>query len=428
MASFQLQTRGSIRRSIGKNLGILIDGVATSTTDTSSLIDTKNLLGGDDEHNQKEVMIYDAAGTIVDGESSIVSDFAGSTNDATCAPVFSAAITILDKYEMWKNPWRIADINDAINQAIINVTSRALAIKETHTTFTEDDKYLYDVLSGFTHVNKVEYVYTIGTEDLLSDCETAWTAGTSVTATADSSFKKKGTYSAKFVVAAGAASGATLCYLDITLVDISDCTEIELWMYSSVTVTAGQLQFMVGATAAIASPVETIDIPAMTGGKWYRHVISLANPHSDTAIISIGVRQASGVDVGAFTFYLDDIKAVDALTKEYRELSNEYWNISRGATPYLMLNTNGLSLVGDNTQLRLTGYSYPALLSDDTTDSEVDPAYIIAQTTGRLLVSHAKSSYLDIHDRAKLSQYWLGEADRMISGMTPSIDGEGREV
>ncbi len=172
----QSLTLGAIRRSIGKNLRIVIDGAATSTTDTSSLIDTKNLLGGDDEHNQKEVMIYDAAGSIVDGESSVVSDFTGgTTRDATVSPVFSAAITTLDKYEMWKTPWRIDDINDAINQVINEITSRALLIKEDSTLFTESSKYLYTIPSGFTHLSLVEYVYNKGFYHLLSDCETAWT-------------------------------------------------------------------------------------------------------------------------------------------------------------------------------------------------------------------------------------------------------------
>lgn len=425
----QTLTLGAIRRSVGKNLGIIIDGIATSTVDTSSLLDSKNLIGGDDEYNRREVMIYDSAGgTIVDGETSIVTDFAGATNDATCAPAFSAAITALDKYEMWKTPWRIADINDAINQAINEVTGRALQIKEAHTAWTEDSKYLYNVLSGFTHLSIVEYVSSEGVDHLLSDCETVWSQGTSVTATADTAFIKKGTYSAKFVVAAGAASGATLCYEDISLVDISDSKEVELWMYSSIALTVGQLQFMLGATAAIASPLETINIPAMAASTWYRHILTLANPHLDTAIISKGVRQASGVDVGAFTFYVDDVRATDYLTKDFKELPGEYWELAQGSTTYLQLTSSGLSVVGTDTQMRLTGFQIPARMTADTDESEVDPSYLIAKATGRLLISHAKSSFLDIDDRKSLSQYWLGEAARMETRITTSMPGGTRVV
>lgn len=422
--SQQSLTLGAIRRSIGRNLGIVIDGVATSTTDTSSLLDTKNLLGADDAHNQKEVMIYETTDTAApQGESSIVSDFVVATNDATCAPVFTAAITALDKYEMWKYPWRIADINDVINQVINEITGKALQIKETHSVFSESSKYLYDVLSGFTHLGKVEYAYSKGIDHLLADCETAFTAGGSVTASADTAFKKKGTYSAKFVVAAGAASGATLCYLDISSVDLSDAKEVELWVYSSIVLTVGQLQFMLGATAAIASPLETINIPAMAAGTWYRHVITLANPHLDTAIISIGVRQASGVDVGAFTFYLDDVRATDFLTHDYKELPEEYWNIAQGSTPYLMLTSSGLSVVGSVTQMRLTGYRIPARMTADTNVSEIDPAYLVAETTLQLALRHP-----DIDGWAYLVKYWAGEAARMKTGITTSLIGTARAI
>ena len=170
MMAIQSLTRGAIRRSIGKNLGILIDGVATSTIDTSSLLDSKNLLGGDYEHNQKEVIIYAPTGSIVAGETSIVFHFDAQSHDATMSPVFSAVITAGDKYEMWKTPWRIADINDAINQAINEITNKALQIKEDSSLFTETDKHLYTIPSGFTHLYKVEYVYN-QTEVAVEDCE-----------------------------------------------------------------------------------------------------------------------------------------------------------------------------------------------------------------------------------------------------------------
>ena len=424
----QSLTRGSIRRSIGNNLGILIDGEATSTVDTSSLIDTKNLLGGDDEHNQKEVIIYDATGSIVDGETSIVSDFDGGTNDATMAPAFTQSITDGDKYEMWKTPWRIADINDAINQAINEVTNKALQIKEIHTPFTETDKYLYDVLSGFTHLFEVEYVYSIGTEKTIHTCDAKWDEleDTDVTAYLDTSFKKEGSGSNKLVVAAGAGAGDILLTDDITEVDLSGCTEVQIWIYSTVALSAGDLQLLLDDTAQCSSPVESLDIPATTANIWTRHIISLANPQSDSAIISVGLKMV--VDKGAFNLWADDIKAIDALTNQYRELPIEYWDIAKGSTPYLMITSSGLSLIGTETQMRLTGYKIPSRMTADATESEVDPAYLIAQCTGRLLISHAKSSFLDIHDRARLSQYWLGEANRMLSGLTPSMPGTTRSI
>ena len=173
---FQDQDRGEIRRSVGVNLGIVTLGVATAaSTDKSSLEDTKNLLGPDDEHNGKEVLIYETTDEAVpQDESSIVSNFTSSSNIATCVPIFTAEITTLDKYEMWKRPWRIADINEVINQAINEATGKVYPVKSITSAFTWADKYLYDVLSGFTHLTKVEFVQS-ETAVTVDKCEVAWT-------------------------------------------------------------------------------------------------------------------------------------------------------------------------------------------------------------------------------------------------------------
>ena len=426
MSAIQQISRGEIRRSIGKNLGILIDGVATAADDGKTLLtDTKNLLGGADEHNQKEVLIYDAAGSIADGESSIVSDFA--SNVATCVPVFSAAIAIGDKFEMWKTPWRIADINDAINQAINDITAKSLKIKETHTAFTETGKYLYDVLSNFTHLYRVEYVYNIGTEKTIHKCDAVWNekVATGVTASIDTNFKKEGSGCLKLILATAAATGV-LASEDITSLDISGCSEAQIWVYSTIALDAGDIQLLLDNTAECASPLESLNIPATAANTWTRHIISLANPQRDYAIISVGLGMV--VDKGSFDLRVDDIKAIDARTNEYRELPIEYWNIAQGSTPYLQITDNGLDLISDNKQLRLSGFQIPSRMTVDSTTSEVDPGWLVAQVTGRLLISHAKSSYLDIHDRARLSQYWLGEAAKIESGITTSVPGTARVI
>ena len=427
-SSFQAQTLLLMRHSIGRNLGIVIIGSATTTVDTSSLIDTKNLLGADDDHNGKETRIYDAAGSIVDGENSIVNDFTSSTNDATMSPVFTASITNGDLYEMWKHPWRIADINDAINQAINEVTNKALKVKETHTTFSESGKYLYDVLSGFTHLSLVEYVHSVGTQKTIHNCDAIFAelVDADVTASVDTEFKKEGSGSLKLVAVAGLGAGDIMATEDITSLDLSGCTELQIWIHSSVALSAGDLQVLLDNTASCASPVESLNIPATTANTWTRHIISLANPYNDAAIISVGIKQVN--DKGAFTLRVDDIQAQDALSKEYRELPMEYWGVAKGATPYLELTVNGLNTAGTNTQMRLTGWQIPARLDADATESDIDPAYIIAKATGRLLIAHAKSAYLDIHDRQALSQYWLGEAAKKEGGLTPTLTGSTRKV
>lgn len=420
----QLQNRGEIRRSVGRNLGNVLIGAATSTTDTTSLIDTTNLLGGDDEHNNKQVMIYDAAGSIVDGETRRVTDYAGTSQDATVT-AFTASITALDKYELWDTPWLIADINDVINQAIIAATAKGtLKFKQTATQFTLPNVYEYNCLTGYKGLYLVEHCTGVEIEKVIDNCDTEWTEGSNVTVTADTSHYIEGIASNKLVVAAGASATQVLAYHAISKVDLSECDKLEISIYSTIALTAGQLQVRLDDTALGASVVESLDIPATTANTWTRHVITLANPLSDSAIIYVDIYQVA--DVGACTLYIDYITGVLDGSRVYKELNPSYWSIVQGTTPYLKLTQNGKAQVGNTTLLRLSGYQIPDIFSDDTTDCDIDPGYVIAFATGTLALSHAKSSRLQINDRQKFAQYWLGIAESLKLGLGVPIFPDAR--
>jgi len=416
----QARNRLEIRQAIGYNLADIIVGTATGGGDTASLLDTYGLAkGGDDEYNGRQVQFNTlAAGS--PPEKTFVSDFADTGSDATLAPVLSGAVAANDTYEMWKT-FLVEDINDAINQAIMEVTARCLQMKETHNNHTAKKTYEYAWLTSFKALHSVEYVSSVGEEVIIHRCNAVWDelVDGDVTASLDTALEKEGTGCLKLVVAAGCGAGDILATEDISSKDLSECDELEIWIYSSVALSAGDLQVLLDDTAQCASAVESLNIPATTAATWTRHVISLANPHLDTAIISVGLKMVT--DKGAFTLYADDIKAVKATSRVYRELNPEYWSIVKGSTNYLRFTENGFSVVSSPTQIRLTGYQLAALLSDDTTDSEIDPAYLIAAVTGNLLISHAKSRSLDINDRQKLSQFWLAKAEKMKIGLTTDI-------
>ena len=136
-AKIQLQAREEIRKAIGYNLGCIIVSTAKSTVDTSSLIDTYGLQrGGDSDYIGSQVIIYSATGSIVDGEKSWVTAFDSSTKDATCTPVFTESIATGDAYELWRPPFTVEDVNDAINEAIMDITDSCLQVKETETNYT----------------------------------------------------------------------------------------------------------------------------------------------------------------------------------------------------------------------------------------------------------------------------------------------------
>lgn len=424
MGVFQEQNRQEIRQAIGFNLADMFLGEQTSTTDTSSLIDTYALAasrGGDDEFNGRQVHIYDATGSIVDGEKSWVTDYASSTFDCTCAPVFTASLTDGDKYEMWK-VFTVEEINNAINQAIIDATGDSLVTRVTDGNFTLSGEYEYDWLVPFAFgldfkgLHKAEYLADVGTVHDIDLCEEAWDAlaGGNVTCATDTTYNVEGDYAGKITIAVGAAANDIVATNVIGSLDISDCDEVEITIRSTVALSAGDLHLLLDDTAACASGsvVETLDIPATLANTTTTHVIDLANPHLDTAIISVGIELET--DKGAMILYVDRIRAVKSSTKRYVSLNPDHWGIAKGDTPKFKLTDQGLSLVGENTQMRLSGYAAPDIFSDDTTDSEIDPAWIIDRVTGRLLIAHAKSSRLDIKDKTNLSKYWLAEAQARL--------------
>jgi len=408
MSVIQSRTRVQIRQSILRGLKGIV-GIATGGGDNASLIDTYGLQGGDDNKNGMMVYMTKVAG-VAATDKTYISDFAGSTFDATLAPVVSGVVAAGDTYEVYPRPYTVDDVNDLIDRAIMEVTRKALVTKQTTSQFTQDDQYEYDWLSGFSGLHKVEYVSSVGVDHLLSDCESAWTAGTSVTATADATMERMGTSCAKLVVAAGAAAGAVLGYIDISSLDISDCDRIEFDMYSSIALTAGYLDFVLDDTAACVSPIESIDIPAMTAAKWYRHSISLANPHSDTAIISLGV--VNTTDVGACTLYFDNIRAVKEGSKVYLPLNPQYWGISKGSTNYLKFTTSGLSVVSTPTQIKLNGYELPTIMTTDSETCDVDPEFVIEWSMAYLFLYHSKSPNFDIKNRSELGNLHLALADK----------------
>ncbi len=94
----------------------------------------------------------------------------------------------------------------------------------------------------------------------------------------------------------------------ISSLDLSGYDTVEFWIKSTVALTAGQLRLRLSASASAAATTEELAIPATSAGTWTRHQVALANPHSDTAIISVGLIHTS--DIGAATVWLDEVRAL----------------------------------------------------------------------------------------------------------------------
>ena len=143
---------------------------------------------------------------------------------------------------------------------------------------------------------------------LIHDCEAVWNelVDGDATVTLDTTIEKQGSGCAKMIVGAGLASGDIIAADDITTLDLSSSEKVVLWVQCTETRASGDLQLLLDNTAQCASPVETIDIPALVANTWTQVTLTLSNPTNDIAIISVGLKFTTNAE--ACTIYLDHIR------------------------------------------------------------------------------------------------------------------------
>ena len=144
-----------------------------------------------------------------------------------------------------------------------------------------------------------------GTALLVEDCEDTWNELATAGVTLSVQTGKVGTYCAR---AATVAVGIAILMGEVIAKNLAAYDGIYLWARSSLTTVAGDLQILLDDTALCASPIETLNLPALTAATWKQCFIRLATPASDTALISIGLKSA--VDLADGTFDVDEVEAL----------------------------------------------------------------------------------------------------------------------
>lgn len=211
---------------------------------------------------------------------------------------------------------------------------------------------IYDTILNFELFNDYEYAYSAshvyklnlaGTswtnvlDTVLEDCEDAWNeiVVSGVTSTADTTDKKVGSASAKFVLTDAVAATTIIASEARAAINLTNMTKIVLWIKSSVTTAAGDLRLLLDNHAACVSPEEEINIPALVANTWTEVTLTLANPASDTAIISIGLRYQT--DLGACSIWLDELRydTIECLSQYDGQIicgltANKYYYSSTG--------------------------------------------------------------------------------------------------
>lgn len=379
MAILNAQTLEQLRVSVGRNFRAVYTSTMTSAGSTSTFIDS-TLENADDYINGRW---FRATSGTNDGAERIVDDYTGSTTTGTTrGDVLAASTADGDTYELWDHDLRPTDVDDYINQAIRAVTRAGAPPVRDISLHTSTYQRVLPIPSNVVGIHSVEYRSWFTYLDV-ERCESAWSelVDDDVTASADTEDKREGSASAKFVCAAALGAGDIIATNTVSL-DLSGYTHIEGWIKTTVaTSAAGDLQLLLDNTAQCASPLETLNIPALSADTWTRFRLALANPESDTAIISVGLQHTT--DIGAATIWLDDIKAVRDNDEDWEPLNWKHWSIDRDARE-IILRPEAYYTAPYN-MLLLRGYKKPTVLSADSDSCDIEPAYIIAKACALIL-------------------------------------------
>ena len=401
MPVIQGRTRAQLRQSVGYNLGAVYVSSASGNGSTTTIVDN-TLIGGDDNHIGKWVIFNDASADTV--ETSRVSDYTASSTTATVSPAFAQASATSDTYELWDDIYAPARIDDFINQAILDATGHTYDPVESLALHSDGNTLRYDIPSGFSMIQNVYYRSKVDFTRLHS-CAAAFdeTVDSDFTVSLDTENKKQGAQSCKFVIAAGASAG-DIATDSITSKDISGYDYIEFWIKSTVATSAGNLKILLDNTASCASPLETLSVPALSADTWTFCRVALANPETDTAIISVGLEYDS--DLGACTVWLDDISVVKNDSAQWDKVPRNLWKIDKQESD-IVLDDYFKGLASYNL-LKLVGGDKPALLTTDSATSEIDEQYVISRATALAFASASGGPNTDPDNKNNMAGFWMG--------------------
>ena len=408
MPSIQGRTREQLRQHIGRTLGAVYvsSASASGSADNNTLVDNTIVLGGADNQIGKWIRFTSGSN---DTLTRRVTDSAISSNVTT--HTFMPAVgtrTASESYELWDSAFNPDDIDDFINQSIMFATGWVYDPIENIELHGDGKQKRFDIPSNISMISKIEYRDKIDSTRIHA-CGTTFDEKTDgdFTQSLDTKDKKQGSQALKMVIAAGASAGDFVTD-SITSKNISGYDTIEMWVKSTVATSAGNLKLLLDDTASCGSPLETLSIPALSADTWTFVRMSLANPETDTAIISVGLEYDS--DLGACTVWIDDIVAVANDTAEWTALERRNWKIDKESRD-LILARDGHMAVG-YALIKITGGDKPALLTADSSTTEIDEDYIISQSITLALLASSGGPSTDPDAKRQLSAFWSDQAQR----------------
>ena len=417
MAAFQSRTREQIRRSIAANLDQSPASSATGTGSSTTIVDASTM-GGDDEYNGGWIIFTSGAN---DGVIRRVTDYTSSTGTFTFKPA-AGSTSSDDTYEYWRAEYPPERIHEFINQAITQRTPRGLVINEDISNHGHIRDSRYDIPTAMAAISRVDYRHQYSGKKV-DEASTAWTVSLlqedsppAVTIVADSEDNKAFSSSTRMYLSG--VSAATVGYKDISSLDLRRYDTLEFWFKSSVTHAAGDLTIVLGEGSTLATPRETINIPAATARTWTYMRVSLANPELLSAIKSVGLKFVTGTSTRYI--WINDIKAVDTESAVHNRLWSGTYRVDREARK-VFLSESARKEVGYNL-IRLIGYKLPSLLTADSDTATLDPDLITARATSKALFSLARGRTTDPDDNDRRAAFFEGiaaQAERSLPAIRP---------
>ena len=414
MPVIQGRTREQLRVDVGYNLGhpfvtIEADATGISTTFISDDIP----LGSNGEHRGKWLVF--TSGTN-DGSVRKVTGSAVTDGQTTLIfhPAASAATADGHTAELWNEDHDPASIHNFINQAIKNATGSVYDPVTDISLHADGKTTRFDIPTGFAMLQKVEFA-AYATSEIIHDMNSTFTESTDadIEQAVDDEDYKRGGNALKLTIA-GTVSNADFISDAISSIDLSGYTHLEGWVKATSAIAAADFNICLdNATCTCdGNDKETLPVPAVSADTWTFFRIELANPESDTAIISVGIEY--NANAGANTVWFDELRATNNDQVDWREIPRHLWGIDKPNRD-LILKPGGVNLA-EYALLKLTGGDEPALLTTDSGATEIDDSYIVQFATGMELMHESGSTTTDTTEKFRRGQIFMKMAERSLAG------------
>ena len=406
MPAIQGRTREQLRQHIGRTLGAAYVSAATASGSTTTLVDNSIVLGGADTQIGKWVRFTSGSN---DTLTRRVTDSSITSNVTTLTFMPAAtASTASESYELWEGAYSPDDIDDFINQSIMFATGWVYDPIENIELHGDGKQTRFDIPSNISMISKIEYRHKVSSTRI-HNCAVTFdeTTDNEMSQEVDSKDFKRGGSSLKITTSAGDGSFITD---SIASLNISGYTHLEGWVKATSAIAAGDFNICLDDATCTCdgNDKETLSVPAASADTWTFFRIALANPESDTAIVSVGIEY--NANSGTNTVRFDDLRVVHNDTAEWTTLDRSNWKIDKEARG-LVLVRDGQDAVGYSL-IKITGGDKPALLTSDATATEIDEDYIIANTIALALLASSGGPATDPDAKRQISAYWTDQAQR----------------